>query len=98
MGIRIHKPTSAGRRNSSVSDFAEITHDRPERTLLRPIAKTGGRNAHGHITSRRRGGGHQPIVAHRISSRSAPRSACSKFASACAASAASMAFSATGRW
>lgn len=59
MGIRIHKPTSAGRRNSSVSDFAEITRDVPERTLVEPIVKTGGRNAHGHITSRRRGGGHK---------------------------------------
>ena len=59
MGIRIHKPTSAGRRNSSVSDFAEITKDSPERTLLAPINKTGGRNHHGHITSRRHGGGHK---------------------------------------
>lgn len=59
MGIRIHRPTSAGRRNSSVSDFSDITRDVPERTLLRPHPKTGGRNAHGHITSRRRGGGHK---------------------------------------
>jgi len=59
MGIRIHRPTSAARRNSSVSDFAEITRDTPERSLLEPIVKTGGRNAHGHITSRRRGGGHK---------------------------------------
>ncbi|MCG3133725.1 MAG: 50S ribosomal protein L2 [Planctomycetes bacterium] len=59
MGIRVHKPTSAGRRNSSVSDFSEITHDTPERSLLEPFAKTGGRNHHGHITSRRRGGGHK---------------------------------------
>ena len=59
MGIRVHKPTSAGRRNSSVSDFAEITKDTPERSLLGPIRKTGGRNAHGHITSRHRGGGHK---------------------------------------
>ncbi len=59
MGIRVYRPTSAGRRNSSVSDFAEITTDRPERSLTVSISKTGGRNAHGHITSRHRGGGHK---------------------------------------
>ncbi len=59
MGIRVYKPTSAGRRNSSVSDFAEITKSTPERSLLAPIRKTGGRNAHGHLTSRHRGGGHK---------------------------------------
>lgn len=59
MGIRVYKPTSAGRRNSSVSDFAEITKSTPERSLLVPIRKTGGRNAHGHLTSRHRGGGHK---------------------------------------
>jgi large subunit ribosomal protein L2 len=59
MGIKVHKPTSAGRRNSSVSDFAEITKSTPERSLLRVIRKTGARNAHGHITSRHHGGGHK---------------------------------------
>src|SRR5688572_10630718 len=59
MGIRIHKPTSAGRRNSSVSDFSEVTKDSPERSMLETKHKTGGRNAHGHITSRRMGGGHK---------------------------------------
>jgi large subunit ribosomal protein L2 len=59
MGIRVYKPTSAGRRNSSVSDFAEITKSTPERSLLRVIKKTGARNAHGHITSRHHGGGHK---------------------------------------
>jgi large subunit ribosomal protein L2 len=59
MGIRLHRPTSAGRRNSSVSDFAEITKSTPERSLLAPIRKTGGRNSHGHMTSRHRGGGHK---------------------------------------
>jgi large subunit ribosomal protein L2 len=59
MGIKVHRPTSAGRRNSSVSDFAEITKSTPERSLLRVIRKTGGRNAHGHLTSRHRGGGHK---------------------------------------
>ncbi len=59
MAIRRYKPTSPGRRVSSVSDHAEITCTTPEKTLLRPIHKTGGRNHHGHVTSRRRGGGHK---------------------------------------
>ncbi len=60
MGIRIYKPTSAGRRNASVSDFAELTKGyKPERSLLRPKRKTGGRNNQGKITARHRGGGHK---------------------------------------
>ncbi|MFK8114713.1 MAG: 50S ribosomal protein L2 [Rubripirellula sp.] len=60
MGIRIYKPTSAGRRNASVSDFAELTPGyKPERSLLKPKRKTGGRNNQGKITSRHRGGGHK---------------------------------------
>ncbi|PHQ35298.1 50S ribosomal protein L2 [Rhodopirellula bahusiensis] len=60
MGIRIYKPTSAGRRNASVSDFKELTPGyTPERSLLRPKTKTGGRNNQGKITSRHRGGGHK---------------------------------------
>ena len=60
MGIRIYKPTSAGRRNASVSDFAELTPGyTPEKSLLRPKRKTGGRNNQGKITSRHRGGGHK---------------------------------------
>jgi large subunit ribosomal protein L2 len=59
MPIRRYKPTSPGRRVSSVSDYAEITCSKPERTLLRPLPKTGGRNHHGRVTSRRRGGGHK---------------------------------------
>ena len=57
MGIRIYRPTSAGRRNSSGSDFAEITKTKPEKSLLEAHPRTAGRNHHGHITSRRRGGG-----------------------------------------
>ena len=56
MGIRFYKPTSAGRRGGSVSDFAEITKTKPEKSLLLPLAKTGGRNQRGRITSRHRGG------------------------------------------
>ncbi|MCA9322226.1 MAG: 50S ribosomal protein L2, partial [Planctomycetes bacterium] len=58
MAIRRFKPTSAGRRHGSVLDFRKVlTTDTPEKSLLAPLSKTGGRNAHGHITSRRRGGG-----------------------------------------
>ncbi len=59
MGIRKYKPTSPGRRHGSVLDYSEITHVGPEKSLLRPIKKTGGRNNTGRITSRRRGGGHK---------------------------------------
>ena len=60
MAIKIYKPTSAGRRHGTVLDFAEdLTRSTPEKSLLRPLRKTGGRNNHGHQTSRWRGGGHK---------------------------------------
>ena len=59
MAIRKYKPTTPGRRGSSVADFAEITRSTPEKSLLRPIAKTGGRNNQGRITTRHIGGGHK---------------------------------------
>jgi large subunit ribosomal protein L2 len=59
MAIRKYRPTSPGRRKSSVSDFADLTKTEPEASLLEPIRKTGGRNNQGRITSRRRGGGHK---------------------------------------
>ena len=59
MAIRSYKPTSPGRRFQTVSTFEEITSTTPERRLLRPLKKTGGRNNHGRITSRHRGGGHK---------------------------------------
>src|SRR6266540_851076 len=59
MPLRKRKPTSPGRRFQTVSDFAEITKDRPERALLAPKAGTGGRNNHGRMTSRHQGGGHK---------------------------------------
>ena len=60
MGIRKYKPTSAGRRNASVSDFAELTRGaKPEKSLMRPLRKKGGRNNQGKITCRHRGGGHK---------------------------------------
>ena len=59
MPLRTRKPTSAGRRFQTVSDFAEITRDRPERSLLAPKSSTGGRNNAGRKTARHRGGGHK---------------------------------------
>ncbi len=60
MGLRRYKPTTAGRRGASVSDFAELTPGyKPEKSLLRPKVKTGGRNNQGKITARHRGGGHK---------------------------------------
>ena len=57
MGIRRYKPTSAGRRNMSVSTFEEITKKKPEKSLLEPLRKSGGRNNQGRISVRHRGGG-----------------------------------------
>src|ERR1700677_3054588 len=59
MPVRKRKPTSAGRRFQSVSDFSEITKSRPERTLVVPLPSTGGRNSYGRMTSRHRGGRHK---------------------------------------
>ena len=59
MALRKRKPTSAGRRFQTVSDFAEITKTTPEKSLLEPKHNTGGRNAYGRITSRHVGGGHK---------------------------------------
>jgi large subunit ribosomal protein L2 len=59
MPLRKRKPTSPGRRFQSVSDFAEITTDRPEKSLLKPKPSTGGRNVHGRLTARNVGGGHK---------------------------------------
>ncbi|MBP6773203.1 MAG: 50S ribosomal protein L2 [Gemmatimonadaceae bacterium] len=59
MGIRQFKPVSKASRFRSVSDFAEITRTTPEKSLLEPIKKSGGRDNHGHISMRRIGGGHK---------------------------------------
>ena len=59
MGIRKYKPTTPGRRGSSVSDFVELTRSTPEKSLLAPKPKTGGRNNTGRITTRHIGGGHK---------------------------------------
>ena len=59
MALRHRKPTSPGRRFQTVSDFAELTTDRPEKSLLAKKSRTGGRNSYGRKTSRHRGGGHK---------------------------------------
>lgn len=61
MGIRVYKPTTPGRRNGSVNDYAELTTTKPERLLCRRIRKNGGRNHHGVTTARFRGGGAKKI-------------------------------------
>ena len=59
MAIRKYKPTTPGRRGSSVADFVEITRTTPEKSLTRPLPKKGGRNNQGRITTRHQGGGHK---------------------------------------
>ena len=59
MAIRSRKPTSPARRFQTSSDFSEVTKSTPEKRLLASKPKTGGRNVHGHKTSRHRGGGHK---------------------------------------
>ncbi len=61
MGIRLYKPTSAGRRNGSVNDYAELTVGRPAKLLCTRIKKSSGRNHHGVTTVRFRGGGARKI-------------------------------------
>jgi large subunit ribosomal protein L2 len=57
--LRKRKPTSAGRRFQTVSDFSEITRSRPEKALVGPKPTSGGRNSYGRKTARHRGGGHK---------------------------------------
>ncbi len=59
MGIRQFKPVTPATRFRSVSDFAEITKSTPEKSLLEPLQRTGGRNNKGHMTTRHQGGGHK---------------------------------------
>ena len=59
MGIKVYKPTSPGHRDMSVSTFEEITSSTPEKSLLRPLKKSAGRNNQGRLTVRHRGGGHK---------------------------------------
>jgi large subunit ribosomal protein L2 len=59
MGIKKYKPTSPGRRFVTTDDFEDITKSEPEKSLVEPIHKTGGRNNNGRITTRHKGGGHK---------------------------------------
>ena len=59
MGVRQFKPVTKSSRFRSVSDFAEITRTTPEKSLVEPLKKSGGRDNHGHIAMRRIGGGHK---------------------------------------
>jgi large subunit ribosomal protein L2 len=59
MGLRKVKPTSPGRRFQTYADFAEVTQKTPERSLLEPLRKSGGRNCYGRVTAWQRGGGHK---------------------------------------
>ncbi len=59
MAIKTYKPTTPGLRTRTVVGFDEITRAKPEKSLIRPLKKSGGRNVHGHITARFRGGGHK---------------------------------------
>ena len=59
MALRQYRPTSAGRRFQTAADFSDITKNEPERSLIEPRRRSGGRNALGRLTSRHRGGGHK---------------------------------------
>jgi len=59
MGLKRFKPVTPGRRFMVISDFSDITKTEPEKSLLAPLKKTGGRNHHGRVTVRHRGGGHK---------------------------------------
>ena len=59
MGIKRFKPTSPGRRFMTVDTFEDITRSEPERSLVAPLKKNGGRNSYGRITTRHKGGGHK---------------------------------------
>jgi large subunit ribosomal protein L2 len=59
MAVRKYKPTTPGRRGSSVADFSDVTRTEPEKSLTRPIKKKAGRNSYGRITTRHQGGGHK---------------------------------------
>src|SRR5439155_10299122 len=59
MPLRKYKPTSPGRRFMTVSTFEEVTKSKPEKSLVEPVTKKGGRNNKGRITTRHQGGGHK---------------------------------------
>ena len=62
MPVKTYKPYTPSRRHMSMATFEEITKAKPEKRLLLPLRKSGGRNAHGHVTVRHRGGGHKRMI------------------------------------
>lgn len=62
MGIKKFKPTTHSRRWITGADFLEITKDKPEKSLIIPLKKSGGRNVYGRITTRHKGGGHKRMI------------------------------------
>ena len=62
MAVKKYKPTSPGTRGMTGYTFEEITKSKPERSLLLPLHKSGGRNAYGRVTVRHRGGGHRRFI------------------------------------
>src|SRR3990172_10528049 len=62
MGIKSFKPVTAGLRWRTISDFAEITKSKPEKSLILPMRKSGGRNNNGRVTARYIGGGHKRFI------------------------------------
>lgn len=62
MGIKKFRPTTPGLRHAAISDFKELTKSTPEKRLLVPMKKSGGRNNRGRVTSRHRGGGHKRMI------------------------------------
>ena len=62
MAVKKYKPTTPGRRDMTGYTFEEITKSKPERSLIIPLRKSGGRNAHGRVTVRHRGGGHRRFI------------------------------------
>ncbi len=62
MGIRKFRPTTPGLRHAAISNFEELTKSTPEKNLLVPMKKSGGRNNRGRVTSRHRGGGHKRMI------------------------------------
>jgi large subunit ribosomal protein L2 len=59
MGIKSFKPITPGQRFKTVSDFVQVTTDTPEKSLIKPLSKSGGRNTNGRVTARHQGGGHK---------------------------------------
>ncbi|RPH88849.1 MAG: 50S ribosomal protein L2, partial [Calditrichaeota bacterium] len=62
MAVKTYKPITPGQRFKTVSSFEEITKTSPERSLIMPLQKSGGRNNVGRVTARRRGGGHKRML------------------------------------